>query len=411
MGFSPCNLTIFAENRYHIIMCKKLLYVALVLCFAACNSGKKEVDHYISVSGYISDAQGKYLKIIDMTKSGFVPDSIMIDDSCRFAFRQKSGEPKDFVLYIEPENNIRILPCPDENVVLTADYPNVVETFTVSGSPESERLAVLLRRHHEANHVLDTLNKYYMAHQLDRNIAQIVADVRAKSDSVYNADRRFHEQFIKEQPGSLASYVALSSKLGLRTNLFDIQNDFEYFEMVDTALMNRYDTVAITTMLRRYVGQERAMTTMRPGRGGQIKVGDTLPDIALPNPYGDTIRLSNLKSQYVLVNFWGTWCRPCREAHPELRRVFRAYRYRGFDIYSVALERSLDDWKNTIREDRLIWINHVSELNYMDSKVARQIGVEAVPFSVLVDANRVVLAKNLTPAQLDAKLAELLSAK
>ena len=192
-------------------MYKKTLYVALALCLAACNSGQKEVEHQLSVSGTIDGAAGKYLKIIDMTKSGFLPDSILIGDSGRFAFSQKSAEPKDFVLYIEPENNIRVLPCPDEQLMLTATYPNVAETFEVSGSPESERLAQLLRKHHQSNAMLDTLNQYYMSHQLDRNIAQIVADVRAKSDSVYRADRQFHEQFIAENPGSLASYVALSS--------------------------------------------------------------------------------------------------------------------------------------------------------------------------------------------------------
>lgn len=389
-------------------MYKKPLYIALVLCFAACNSGKNDADHQLSVSGTIDGAAGKYLKIIDMTKPGFLPDSILIGDSGRFAFNQKSAEPKDFVLYIEPENNIRVLPCPDESVIVTAAYPNVAATFSVAGSPESERLAGLLRKHHQSNFVLDTLNQYYMAHQLDRKFEQIRADVRAKSDSVYRADRQLHERFITEKPGSLASYVALSSKLGLRTNLFNIQDDFKYFEMVDTALMNHYDTIAITLMLNRYVSQERAMQTMRPKRDGQISVGDTMPDIALSNPYGDTIRVSNLKAKYLLVSFWGSWCKPCRESHPELRKVFRTYRYRGFDIYSVALERSLDDWKNTIREDRLIWVNHVSELNYMDSKVARQLGIDAVPFNLLIDADRVVLAKNLTPAQLDAKLAELL---
>ena len=387
-----------------------IMISVLSACLAACNSSH-ESEQQLSVSGTIDGAAGKYLTIIDMTKPGFLPDSIVIGDSGRFAFNQKSSEPKDFVLYIEPENNIRVLPCPNENVIVTATYPNVAETFSVAGSPESERLAGLLRKHHQSNFVLDTLNQYYMAHQLDRNIAQIVADVRAKSDSVYRADRQLHEQFIKEQPGSLASYVALSSKLGLRANLFNIAGDFKYFEMVDTALMNRYDTIAITMMLNRYVAQTRAAIELRPKKDAQIAVGDTMPDIALSNPYGDTIRVSNLKAKYLLVNFWGSWCRPCREAHPELRKVFRTYRYRGFDIYSVALERSLDDWKNTIREDRLIWINHVSELNYMDSKVARQLGIDAVPFNLLIDENRVVLAKNLTPSQLDAKLSELLSTK
>ena len=143
------------------------------------------------------------------------------------------------------------------------------------------------------------------------------------------------------------------------------------------------------------------------GEDGRIKSAVGIGAL-LADGIGDTIRVSNLKAKSLLVSFWGSWCRPCRESHPELRKVFRTYRYRGFDIYSVALERSLDDWKNTIREDRLIWVNHVSELNYMDSKVARQLGIDAVPFNLLIDENRVVLAKNLTPAELDAKLDELL---
>lgn len=392
-------------------MRKSILYTSVVaLLLASCNS-EPVVEHYLSVNGQIEGAQGKFIKIIDMTKAGFTPDSILIDENGGFAFNQKCDEPKDFVLYIEPEENIRILPCPDEHVAVVARYPNISENYSVSGSQESERLAELLKKHNHCNYVLDTLDHYYMSHQLDRNFGDIVARVRALSDSVLNADRQLHESFIRQQPGSLASYVALSSKLGLRTNLFNIIPDLDYFIMVDTALMNRYDTISITMMLDRYVRQAQSSELMQHKRGGQIAVGDTIPDIALSNPYGDTIRLSKLKAKYVLVNFWGSWCRPCRESHQELRKVFRNYRYKGFDIYSIALERSLDDWKNTIREDRLIWINHVSELAYMDSKVARQLGVESVPFNVLVDANRVVLAKNLTPAQLDAKLAELTTVK
>ncbi len=377
------------------------------LLLTSCHT-EPAVEHFINVSGEIAGAQGKWLKIIDMTQIGLKPDSIQIDENGQFGFSQKSSEPKDFVVYIVPEENIRLLPCPDEHVVVSALYPNLVENYTVSGSAESERLATLLKQHNRCNYVLDTLNHYYMANQLSRNLKKIIESVRQQSDSVLKADRQAHEQFIRQQPGSLASYVALSSKLGLRTNLFDIQNDLEFFEMVDTALMNRYDTIAITTMLDRYVKQSKAASVMRPKRGGGIAVGDTMPDLAMANPYGDTIRLSKLAGKYVLVNFWGSWCRPCREQHVELRKIFRTYRYRGFDIYSVALERSLDDWKNTIREDRLIWVNHVSELNYMDSRAARQLGVESVPFNALIDGNRVVIAKNLTPAQLSEKLANLI---
>lgn len=391
-------------------MSKKLLYLVATALFVSCNSEQKPVEHSFTVTGQIAGAQGKYLKIIDMTKAGFVPDSIRIDENGQFAFSQKSEDPKDFVLYILPEDNIRLLPCPDENVTVTAKYPNIATTCAVHGSPESERLMALLRQHNRANQILDSLNHYYMSHQLDKNFGKIVESVRHESDSVFLADRQLHVRFVKEQPWSLASYVALSSKLGLRTSVFDIQNDFDYFMMVDTALMNHYDTITIAKMLDRYVKQAQTRSLLSKGNSG-IKIGDVLPDIALPNPYGDTIRISGLGAKYTLVNFWGSWCRPCREANPELRRIFRTYRNKGFTIYSVALERNIDDWKNTIREDRLIWVNHVSELNYMDSKVAKQLGIESIPFSVLIDADRVVLAKNLTTAELEVKLAELTSAK
>ncbi len=206
-------------------MRKSILYTSVVALFLASCQSEPVVEHYLSVNGEIEGAQGKFIKIIDMTKSGFVPDSIMLDENGRFAFSQKCDEPTDFVLYIEPEENIRILPCPDEQVAVVAKYPNISENYTVTGSQESERLAELLKKHNHYNYVLDTLNHYYMAHQLDRNFGDIVAEVRALSDSVLVADRQLHERFIKQQPGSLASYVALSSKLGLRTNLFNIISD------------------------------------------------------------------------------------------------------------------------------------------------------------------------------------------
>ncbi|MCQ2374585.1 MAG: AhpC/TSA family protein [Salinivirgaceae bacterium] len=388
---------------------RKILIGAITMAFAcsAC-SDSVTVPDKISVSGTISGAQGKYLKVIDMTKMGFAPDSIQLDANGSFAFELQTSEPKDYVLYINTDNCLRIVPCANDTLKLTVQYPDLVQTYKVWGSAESERLSGLMKLHYAANYALDTLNAFYMAHQLDRKLPQIVSDITRKSDSILKADRAAHENFIKTRPGSLASYVALSSKLGVRTNLFNIQDDFELFEMVDTALFNRFDTTAITIMLRQYVQKARAAMRMQPKAKTAVAVGDTLPDIALSNPYGDTIRLSKFAGDVVLVHFWGSWCRPCRQENIELRRVFGRYRSRGFQIYSIALERSLDDWKNCIREDRMYWINHVSELNYMDSKVAKQLGITSIPANILIDGNRVVLATNLNPDQLRTKLDEVM---
>jgi peroxiredoxin len=301
------------------------------------------------------------------------------------------------------------LPCPDETLVITADSGDLAANYSVKGSPESERLSILLKKHHAANQILDTLSKFYMANQLNPELNVLVGKIRMIADSVQRDDRQAHEQFIKDKPGSLASYVALSSKLGLRTNLFNLENDLPYFEMVDTALMNHYDTIAITQMLNAYVQKGRAIASQVHHATKGTHPGDTAPEIALPNPYGDTIRLSSLKGKYVLVQFWGSWCRPCRQENPELKAAYTAFRFKNFDIYSVALERNKVDWKNTIREDKLSWKNHVSELNYMNSIVARQYGVQSVPANFLIGPDGVVIAINLTGKQLMDKLNELLN--
>jgi peroxiredoxin len=391
-------------------MKNQLIYIAaFMLLLSACE--QKIMVKSFDISGQISGAGGKYLKYIDMTIPGFKPDSVLLDSFGNFKMNNKSNEPKDFVMYIQPEYNFRVLPCPGEALVINADIGDLAANYTISGSPESERLSILLKEHHQANLIIDSLGKFYMKNQLDPNLKQWVINIKSIADSVHSADRQLHEQFIKEQPGTLASYVALSSKLGLHTSLFNIENDLSYFIMVDTALMNRYDTTAITLMLNAYVKKGKAIANQLHEPAIGTKPGDTVPDIALANLYGDTIRLSSLKGKYVLVNFWGSWCRPCRDENPQLKEAYNAFRYKNFDIYSVALEQNKTDWKNTIREDKLSWKNHVSELNYMNSKVARQFGVQSVPANFLIDPQGIVIGINLTGKQLIEKLNELLNPK
>ncbi|MGE4289615.1 MAG: TlpA family protein disulfide reductase, partial [Salinivirgaceae bacterium] len=112
---------------------------------------------------------------------------------------------------------------------------------------------------------------------------------------------------------------------------------------------------------------------------------------------------------YVLVDFWGSWCRPCRSEHENLRKTYRMFRYKGFEIFQVAIERNKTDWKNTLREDKLYWKYQVSELNYMESETAKAYRVKAIPANYLLDPNGIVVAQNLYGDALIEKLNELLN--
>lgn len=137
-------------------------------------------------------------------------------------------------------------------------------------------------------------------------------------------------------------------------------------------------------------------------------IGQFAPEINLPNPNGDTIKLSSLRGKYVLIDFWAKWCGPCRKENPNVVRAYHKFKNKGFEIYSVSLDRSKSDWLQAIKEDGLEW-THVSDLKYFDSQAAHDYNINAIPFSILLDKEGRIVAKNLRGPALDQKLTEVLN--
>lgn len=385
-----------------------ILTVAILLFFWQC---QPEQNKGFLIQAQVNGGAGKYIKVINMTMPGLGVDSIELDLAGRFTISKVSTQPQDYVLFFKPEHSIRITPLPTEKITLTGNSSNLLKSYKVEGSPDSETISKILKQQYELVEELDSVKAFYMRNQLHSNIDSIISVVKMRSDSLFNSGKLNLQQQIRSNPGSLASYVALAQKLGPDLPYFNIQTDYEYFYMVDTALMNRFDTAMIVNMLHGYVVRGKQMQMQRQKQAHRYGIGDSVPEIALPNPAGDTMRLSSLRGKYVLVDFWGSWCRPCRLEHSNLRKAYWRYRKRGFDVFQVALEHSAQDWKNTIREDKLYWKNHVSELRYMDSKVAREFQIKSVPANILIDRQGKIVAKNLYGDDLLNKLSELMPYK
>jgi peroxiredoxin len=182
-------------------------------------------------------------------------------------------------------------------------------------------------------------------------------------------------------------------------NFLTPENDLEVLKK----LAEQYDQVQPTpTLAKGFIGQIK--------RVAGLAVGEVAPDFTLNSPEGKPVALSSLRGKFVLIDFWASWCGPCRMENPNVVRMYDKFKDKGFDIFGVSLDDNEKAWKTAIERDKLKWL-HGSELKKWNSGVAQAYGVNAIPATFLLDKDGKIIAKNLRGPALETKLTELLGAQ
>ncbi|MDR1344918.1 MAG: AhpC/TSA family protein [Tannerellaceae bacterium] len=198
------------------------------------------------------------------------------------------------------------------------------------------------------------------------------------------------DTFIASHPSSIVSAYVLYRDFSYRLSKEEIDANLS---LLDTSLL---DT--------QYVKVLNELSALLEN----IAIGKHAPDFALPDTEGNTVSLSDrLGKGYVLLDFWASWCGPCRRENPNIVKTYNEYKDKGFDVFSVSLDKTKDAWIKGIADDNLTW-THVSDVLFWDSAPAKLYGVRAIPANFLIDKDGIIVAKNLRGEDLGKTLAELL---
>jgi peroxiredoxin/dimeric dUTPase (all-alpha-NTP-PPase superfamily) len=201
------------------------------------------------------------------------------------------------------------------------------------------------------------------------------------------------KQFFKDHPNSYISLFMLNSEFG-GDNM-----DISTFE----PLYNNLSATVKKTGLGKFIGKQIAT-------GKYTSIGSIAPDFTQKSPEGKEIKLSDFRGKYVLLDFWASWCGPCRQENPNVLNAYKKYKSKNFTVLGVSLDKEKGPWVKAIADDGLTW-SHVSGLNYFYAKEVEIYGIKGIPQNFLINPEGKIIAKNLRGEDLDNKLEEVLGGK
>jgi thiol-disulfide isomerase/thioredoxin len=364
-----------------------LLIASMPLLLLGCRKEEKG----FTVSGKLEHNSAEWIHLKEMTSRDLIPvDSCKADSTGTFQLHGTSPESRFFAVYTRPGSYVYLLAKSGDRIILNGEEADLPGSYRVEGSEDSRLIRELTLEQNRTMERIRRLSKIFNDNLESPDFTKIKAQLDSAYQEIIESQREFTFRFIEGNLRSQASLMALYQQIGPRYYLLDPDKDFAYFSMVDSSLNLLYPESDAVRDLHRQVEELR-----------QKK---------LPSPSGDTIALSSLRGKIVLLDFWASWCAPCRSENPNLVKNYKKYRDKGFEIYQVSLDRTKAAWLKGIEDDKLDWV-HVSDLQYWNSIVVAVYNIQGIPMNYLLDRGGRILDQNLRGEQLDLKLEEIFNSK
>ena len=385
-------------------MNKKLfLYLYAAMLIAGCK------NNTVRISGTLSNpVNGEYIFLDELKSNELKPvDSIKISDKGTFNFKQEVKLPSFYLLKFNDNNFLTMLVEPGERIILNAHHDSLNYPVSVSGSKGTGLMAEYNKNLRKTINKLSALNKIYNQNVDSTKLPAVMHSLDSTAQNYLNEINTYTKRYINNNINSLVSLVALYQQVAPNVYVLSPAKDIKYFVKVDSSMFKLYPEYEPVITLHEQVKELVAGMQGKSEIATASGQGTEAPEISLPTPKGDTIKLSSTRGSVVLLDFWASWCSPCRQESPNLVKAYNLYHKKGFQIYQVSLDKTRDAWIKGIQDDQLEkWI-HVSDIKYWNSVVVPIYKIESIPFNFLLDKDGRIIASNLRGEKLQVKLAEL----
>jgi len=324
------------------------------------------ISQNLSIEGTIEGNTADTIFLTTFAKQGEMQASAPINDKGEFSFEVTIPESNFFKLSTSPKNFLILVLSPNEKVTITATGNDLFNSSKIEGSSQTDLF-------YEANDVL-------IANMKKKE--ELQAKLKADMDAIDTEEEKYIIDFLEKNKNSMACLMVIDK--------LKIDKHLDKYKQLDEDLMKAYPN---NSLVKDFHEQLKRLSF--------LSVGSEVPDIVLKDIHGKEVKLSSLKGKYVLIDFWASWCMPCRQELPNIRRLYEMYNKKGFEVFSVSIDKDKSKWESASKD--FPWANTFDD----GGKYAQMFQVASIPFTLLIDKEGKIMDKNVRGSQLHTIVAGL----